>query len=61
MSRSAGPPARAARANGRSRTARSLFNSGAMAWALAGSDSSSYQAQNPCRTGSVTAAVTRSR
>jgi len=44
--------------NGRSRNARSLFISGAIACARPASDSCSYQDQNPRNTGSLTAAVT---
>jgi hypothetical protein len=54
--------ARTSSANaGRSKNARSLFISGAMTWARWASVSCSYQLENPARTGSVMAAVTRER
>jgi len=56
-----GPAAMAWRTNGRSRNARSLFISGPMACAREAAESSSYQAQNPLSTGSVTVAVARRR
>ena len=61
MSKVDGPAAIAARANRRSRNARSLFISGPVACARDASDSCSYQAQKSRSTGSRTPAARRRR